>query len=294
MARMARIGDVSLVTSKCYNLSFWSSYREGYDIMRPEQYNAEKLARLLRKQKVATLTQLKKALGTTVDVTVFRKLKKLGYRSSYSHGGSYYTLEEIPQFDARGLWSHRGIHFSARGTLRATLEALVEESDEGSLASELETLLRVSVKEALLQLSKSTRVSRKKVSGLYLYCSWNRRRAKQQVLMRQSREAASSPAESVAVGKDASDELKAAIILFFSLLDEQQRRLYVGLESLKRGRGGDPEIAELLGVGVRTVARGREQLLARDVELDGIRRAGGGRPRLEKKFHRSSTRSKRS
>lgn len=262
--------------------------------MRPERYDAQKLAQLLRMQKVATLSQLKQVLGTAVDITVFRKLKKLGYRSSYSHGGSYYTLEEIPHFDARGLWSHRDIHFSARGTLMTTLEALVEESDEGCLASELEMLLRVSVKEALLQLSRKARVTREKVSRLYLYCSPNRRRAKQQVLMRQSRELESSLAGGVAVGKDASDELKAAIILFFSLLDEQQRRLYVGLESMKLGRGGDTKIAELLGVAVRTVARGREQLGSRDVELEGIRRSGGGRPRLEKKRHRSSRRSKRS
>ena len=262
--------------------------------MRPELYNSEKVAQLLRKQKVATLSQLKEVLGTPVDITVFRKLKKLGYRSSYSHGGSYYTLEEVPHFDERGLWSHRNVHFSARGTLVATLEALVEESEGGCLASELETLLHVSVKEALLQLTRKVRVTREKVSGLYLYCSRNRRRAKQQVLTRQSREAESCIAEGVALGKHAPDELKAAIILFFSLLDEQQRRLYVGLESLKLGHGGDTKIAEFLGVGVRTVARGREQLLARDVELDGIRRSGGGRPRLEKKRHRSSTRSKRS
>jgi hypothetical protein len=35
------------------------------------------------------------------------------------------------------------------------------------------------------------------------------------------------------------DELKAAILLFYSLLDEQQRRLFAGLESIKLGQGGD-------------------------------------------------------
>jgi hypothetical protein len=34
-------------------------------------------------------------------------------------------------------------------------------------------------------------------------------------------------------------EVRAAIILFFSLLDERQRRLYAHLESLRFGRGGD-------------------------------------------------------
>jgi len=36
------------------------------------------------------------------------------------------------------------------------------------------------------------------------------------------------------------DELKVAIVLFYSLLDERQRRLYAGLEAMKVGHGGTP------------------------------------------------------
>ena len=79
------------------------------------------------------------------------------------------------------------------------------------------------------------------------------------------------------------DELRAAIILFLSLLDEKQRRLYAGIESLKTGYGGDSRIAELLGLDVGTVARGRRELLEHDVVTERIRRAGGGRKSLEKK-----------
>jgi hypothetical protein len=39
------------------------------------------------------------------------------------------------------------------------------------------------------------------------------------------------------------DELKAAIILFYGLLDEQQRRLFAGLESIRLGHGGDTSSA---------------------------------------------------
>ena len=53
--------------------------------MRPESYHPEDLARVLRRTKIATMPELKKALGTKVDVTVFRKLKQLAYRTSYSH-----------------------------------------------------------------------------------------------------------------------------------------------------------------------------------------------------------------
>jgi hypothetical protein len=79
------------------------------------------------------------------------------------------------------------------------------------------------------------------------------------------------------------EKLRAAIVLFYSLLDEQQRRLYAGLESIKRGHGGDRQMAEWLGLDVETVARGRRELLADEVQADRVRRAGGGRPRAEKK-----------
>ena len=72
------------------------------------------------------------------------------------------------------------------------------------------------------------------------------------------------------------EELRAAIVLFASLLDERQRRLFAGLESLKCGWGGDRRIASLPRH--RPVHRGRpagEQLVERDVEVDRVRRAGG-------------------
>jgi len=62
-------------------------------------------------------------------------------------------------------------------------------------------------------------------------------------------------------------ELKAAILSFYSLLDEQQRRLYAGLESLKLGRGGDRSLADFLELDPHTVARGRQQLLTQGVEV---------------------------
>src|SRR5439155_26063632 len=66
---------------------------------------------------------------------------------------------------------------------------------------------------------------------------------------------------------------------FYGLLDEQQRRLFAGIESLRLGHGGDKLLAEFLGLDVHTVARGREQLLEQEVSLGRIRRIGGGRSR---------------
>ncbi|MBW1612866.1 MAG: hypothetical protein JRJ57_02585, partial [Deltaproteobacteria bacterium] len=53
----------------------------------------------LREKRIAPLEELKKALGTGARMTVFRVLRRLGYLSSYSHRGQFYTLFEIPHFD---------------------------------------------------------------------------------------------------------------------------------------------------------------------------------------------------
>ena len=64
------------------------------------------------------------------------------------------------------------------------------------------------------------------------------------------------------------EELRAAMCCSPSLLDERQRRLFAGLESLKCGWGGDRRIAALPGIDPSTVAAGRRQLVERDIEVD--------------------------
>ena len=48
--------------------------------------------------------------------------------------------------------------------------------------------------------------------------------------------------------------------VFFSRLDEQQRRWYVALESKKIGHGGDVELSAITGMDVETIRRGRREL----------------------------------
>jgi hypothetical protein len=245
--------------------------------------DAEKIRNLLLRKKIATMPELKAVLGTEADMTVFRKLGPLDYRTSYSHSGRYYTLEEVAEFDAIGLWSFRSVWFSKFGTLVKTCEALVAESEAGYTSEELERLLHVAVKDALRKLAAEGRVFREKVAGRYLHLSPEPSVRRQQLRARKRR-AAAEDALSFGPGvRVLPDELKAAIVLFFALLDEKQRRLYAGLESLKLGHGGDQRIAELLGLDPGTVARGRKELLSQDVELERVRRKGGGRKSVEKK-----------
>ena len=250
--------------------------------MRPPTFQASTLRRYLHRHQLATLLELKQALGTDVDQTVFRKLKELVSLTSYSHRGRYYTLRELVHFDRQGLWSRESVWFSHYGTLLATVEAWVGEAATGYYAEELAAALHVEVHDALRQLVEQRRIALRALQGRFLFLSRDGAMGAAQLERRRATQAVSILADAGELEVSA-EELKAAIILFYSLLDEKQRRLYAGLESLKLGRGGDRRLAEFLRLDPHTVARGRTQLLSQEVELQGVRRAGGGRPLLEKK-----------
>ena len=251
--------------------------------MRTVVFCTELLKSFLVEHKIATLPDLKEALGTNVDMTVFRKLRELSYRTSYSHRGKYYTLDEIACFNDRGLWFFRAAGFSVFGTLIRTAKALVEKSEKGLTAVELKKVLKVEVKEPLLRLYRKRQLHREKISKVYVYFSYESFGRRKQVLLRRDQESESVDGLENLRSELLAHELKAAVIIFFSLLDEKQRRLYAGLESLKQGYGGDSRIAELLGLDPHTVAKGRQELLNQDFEVERVRKEGGGRTAVKKK-----------
>ena len=212
------------------------------------------------------------AVGTPARRTAFRKLKELPYRTSYSHRGRYYTLDELIDYDQHGLWSFHDVRFSAAGTLLATAAALVNDAAAGQFSEELDHLLH-RTQDALRKLVQG-KLTRQKVAGRVL----RRRSDPQGAAERSARPAGCPRAGRTDIGADlVPAELRTAIVLFASLLDERQRRLYAGLESLKCGWGGIPASPTPVP-GPR-----RKQLLAQEVERERVRRPGGGRPALEKK-----------
>lgn len=242
----------------------------------------ERLRSFLQDKKIASLEDLKNALGSAGTMTVFRKLKELGYLSSYSHRGKFYTLQDIPEFDELGLWSLHAVWFSKYGNLVETAWEFVEESEMGYTARELEMILHVECKRALLKLYEQKRLEREKIGGAFVYLSGDPGKRRNQALLREGHasdtELGISPGAAVL-----GDELKAAIILFYSLLDEKQRRLYAGLEAHKLGFGGDHKIAALLKLDRHTVSKGRRELFGGEVKREAIREEGGGRKPQKKK-----------
>jgi hypothetical protein len=249
--------------------------------MRTVQYDPDKLRHLFVKKKVLTLDAIKESLGTPVKMTVFRKLKSLSYRASYSHAGKYYTLDDIATYDHNGLWSFNRIHFSINGSLINTINYLINLSAEGYFASELNKLLMVRVHEPLLKLYNSQKVRRRQIGGQYLYLSigkWQKQFAKRKKTI----EARVEYENLYLVSGFDSAETRHCLKLFLSTLNEKQRRLYVGFESMKLGRGGDKLMSKITGINVKTIGRGRKELVCHDITPQRIRKPGAGRPSLKK------------
>lgn len=255
--------------------------------MRPPSFDPQTVRTYLRRHRIADLPALKEALGTAADLTVVRKLRPLGYLSSYTHRGRFYTLRELVRFDDDGLWSHDAVWFSRHGTLVNTLTAWIPRASQGWFADELADRLHVDVQDPLHDLVRQGRLRRVEVGGRFLYTAADARVSKDQIRARRTTHAVPLVADAAALAVS-PDDLKAAILVFYSLLDEQQRRLFAGLESIKLGRGGDTVLASFLNLDPHTVARGRQQLLDHDVALARTRRVGGGRPPVEKKRPTSS------
>lgn len=252
------------------------------NIMRKVTYHAEDLRELFRREKVLTMDAMKKALGTHVKMTVFRKLHTLCYRTSYSHAGKYYMLDEMADYDQHGLWSFGSIHFSRYGSLLRTIEALVCASEAGYFAYELQQILKVGVHGALLRLHSTGRLQRQKIAQGYLYMSLENWQL-QLEHRKDAIEASVAAAQQDATDLD-SPEIQKYLLRFLSTLNEKQRRLYVGFESMKLGWGGDTMMSRITGMNVKTIAQGRKELQSHNITCDRIRRAGGGRPPLEKKL----------
>ena len=73
-------------------------------------------------------------------------------------------------------------------------------------------------------------------------------------------------------------EIHRLMNLLLSRLDEDHRRWYVALESLKIGHGGDRWLSLITGMNVETIRRGRRELAnsLSGFPPDRIRRRGAG------------------
>ncbi len=146
------------------------------------------LRSLFRKRPVAELDALFEALQTRSRMSVFRRLREVGYFSSYTHTGRYYTLAEIPEFDSHGLWRYQSVGFSRLGTLKATIVHRVQDAQAGCTHAELEAWLRLAVYNSLLRLVQAGEIRREMVDGKFVYVSTDADRGARQLDARRRQE----------------------------------------------------------------------------------------------------------
>lgn len=243
--------------------------------------NIQEIVDLIASKKIVTLKEFKESFNSS-RMTIIRRLNELPYLSSYSHKGKYYTLDSIPEFSEEGLWSYNSVHFSKFDTLIKTCYYLVNSSESGYSVKELQDKLHVNVKLSLIELCKRSDLYREKSKGEYVYFNKHFPRRKEQLLIRHSQNNTTVLNINKLSSHIITGELKAAIILFYSILNEKQRRLYAGLESLKIGHGGNTLVSKLLNIDSETVSKGRKELISGDFEKDRIRKQGAGRPDIKK------------
>jgi hypothetical protein len=145
----------------------------------------DRLRQVLRRARVLDLKALGARFQTRSRRSLFRDLVAVGYRTSYTHGGRYYTLADLPAFDDWGLWFHGDIGFSRAGTLKETAARQVQEAPDGRTHAELSGLLRVRVHNTLLDLVRQRRLGREPSRGTLLYVSAEPERAAEQLRRRQ-------------------------------------------------------------------------------------------------------------
>jgi hypothetical protein len=127
--------------------------------------------------------------------SVRRFLAKVGYFSSFTHNGGWYTLRSIPRFDSDGLWFHRDVGFSRTGSLTRTLVDLATRSAAGLSAEQLGAKLQCRCHSVLVQLCRQGKLQRQKIGHSHLYFAIDPAIAAAQRLIVEGRSQIRLPAE---------------------------------------------------------------------------------------------------
>jgi hypothetical protein len=141
-----------------------------------------RILRQLRRERVARWTQLAQQADCSTK-TVQRALAKVGYFNSINYNATFVTLQEVPQFDRHGLWTHHGVRFSQRGNLPETVRRIVEQAPAGCTVQELEQLVGTRVHNHVSRLLRDGKLDRffPGRNVVYLAADSRRRNTQQQV-----------------------------------------------------------------------------------------------------------------
>jgi len=151
------------------------------------------LTQLLRKARLLDMPALREAFPGRSQRSIMRDLVAVGYLASCNLSGRFYTLADVPDFDADGLWRHGPALFSRHGTLKATVCQLVGDADNGRTHPELQQRLQLRVHNTLFELVEQGQLGRERLDQLFLYVSADGQVRAAQVTKRRSQLAPDQP-----------------------------------------------------------------------------------------------------
>lgn len=161
----------------------------------------EKARKAFRREMILTVAGVADVIQSSI-YTARRRLKQWHALTSYNQNGRYYTLPDVPTFDANGLWRRHGVYFSQYGNLKQTVVELVHRSQAGLDAGELRSLLGLDPRSYLSAVAKHPQLKREKARGRFVYyCSdpalYDKQRQRRWALNTKGRQP--TPSEAVAI-----------------------------------------------------------------------------------------------
>jgi len=141
------------------------------------------LKKLFQKSKVLTLNQVSNTRDCSIR-TVQRQFAELAVLRSYNKNSRYYTLPDIPNFNAHGVWWYQDIFFSKYGNLRQTVKHAILTSENGLTGNEIGVIVNLLPRSFMHHFRDMDDVFREKHEGVYVYFSNDSRIFKKQNLKR--------------------------------------------------------------------------------------------------------------
>lgn len=138
-----------------------------------------------RVSRILTLEELCRRLQASRS-TLLRRLSEHGYHSSYNQAGRFLTIDEVADFDVRGLWLWKAARFSKHGNLKETVEHFVKQSKQGMTHEELTAVLAVRTHNTLLALVEQNRIRRERLGASFVYLSPKASLRREQIRQRKS------------------------------------------------------------------------------------------------------------
>lgn len=128
------------------------------------------LKKMFKKYKVLTLNQIAKEHDCSIR-TVQRQFAALDVLRSYNKNSRYYTLPDIPIFNAYGIWCYQDILFSKYGGLRQTVRHTILASKNGLSGNEIGDIVQLLPRSFMHHFQEMEGVFREKHGGVYIYFS---------------------------------------------------------------------------------------------------------------------------